>query len=65
MNDFEKKQKLLGDAMVRSLANPKDVHYVLYDGCSGFVTTDAERAKTWMSQGYKLYCKMLDGLMIL
>lgn len=51
--------------MVRSLANPKDVHYVLYDGCSGFVTTDAERAKTWMSQGYKLYCKMLDGLMIL
>ena len=65
MNDFEKKEKLLGDAMVRSLVNPNDVHYVLYGGYLGFVTTDAEKAKTWMSQGYKLYCKMLDGLMIL
>lgn len=66
LNESEKKQ-LLQECRSRSRMIPDKIHYALYrdGGCSATITTDEKKAVKMHQNGYKVYCKMLDGQMIL
>lgn len=58
---------ILSETASRSRMVRDEIHYALYadNGCLLIVTTDPKEAKKRVKQGYRVYCKMLNGDLIL